>query len=293
MASEEGGARQAAATAGTEAASAKTAAPVKDIIFVCTSNTCRSPVAEGLGRVWLAQRCGVLPSTAATATADGDAHAAAAAGGGAGAAPTSSGDIASALLARGYRVFSRGLTDAYEAPGSPASRNSVIAARELGADISAHRSALLTREEAERAAAVVCVSEGHAAAVRRLAPAAEPHVFTLGRDVPDPWHQELPVCECPPALRRTTGPGCVLTRAALRRPSVRARPEQGGAVAAGAAGGAPRPSRSKVAHSARYNQTEPLPCASSDQLELVPTLERCQRFTWSGGRSASSSSPSG
>ena len=73
------------------------------IIFICTGNTCRSPMAEGLFR----------------------AH---------------GGEEKTGLTAASAGLFTQ--------DGMPASQNAVTSAAELGADITAHRSRMLTPETA-------------------------------------------------------------------------------------------------------------------------------------------------
>ena len=124
------------------------------VIFVCTSNTCRSPMAMKFAESWLADRN-----------------------------TSSSG-----------RFISRGLTDAYEAPGSPASSNGVeVLLNDFSLDLSQHRSALLTATEVDSATLIVGVTRSHVAAVLDRFPSSKGKVFALTRDVPDPWHQPVHV----------------------------------------------------------------------------------------------------
>ena len=44
---------------GQEGCPAAATAEVREVIFVCTSNTCRSPMAEGVARQWFAEALGV------------------------------------------------------------------------------------------------------------------------------------------------------------------------------------------------------------------------------------------
>lgn len=119
------------------------------LVFVCTSNTCRSPMAQAFAQAWL-QRHGMQER---------------------------------------YRVVSRGITDAYEPPGSPASEFGVaVLAQTYGLDTSAHRSALLTESEARDAHAIIGVTQSHVQAVARLFPGVESKLHSLARNVPDPWH---------------------------------------------------------------------------------------------------------
>lgn len=117
------------------------------IIFICTGNTCRSPMAEGLFR----------------------AH---------------GGEQETGLAAASAGLFTQ--------DGLPASDNAVTAAKELGADISAHRSRVLTHEMAQSARYLVCMTGAHYDRVCELFPDCADKVFTLTqRDVSDPFGGDL------------------------------------------------------------------------------------------------------
>lgn len=117
------------------------------IIFICTGNTCRSPMAEGLFR----------------------AH---------------GGEEQTGLAAASAGLFTQ--------DGIPASDNAVTAAKELGADISAHRSRMLTHEMAQNARYLVCMTGAHYDRVCELFPDCADKVFTLTqRDVSDPFGGDL------------------------------------------------------------------------------------------------------
>lgn len=117
------------------------------IIFICTGNTCRSPMAEGLFR----------------------AH---------------GGEEQTGLAAASAGLFTQ--------DGLPASDNAVTAAKELGADISAHRSRMLTHEMAQSARYLVCMTGAHYDRVCELFPDCADKVFTLTqRDVSDPFGGDL------------------------------------------------------------------------------------------------------
>jgi protein-tyrosine-phosphatase len=95
------------------------------VLFVCTGNTCRSPLAEALAR----------RSTAEALRVEDD-------------------DV----LAHGLWFASAGVS-AY--PGDPASDGSLESAAELGIDLAAHRSQPVTPELARRAARVYCLTGSH------------------------------------------------------------------------------------------------------------------------------------
>lgn len=106
---------------------------MKTILFVCTGNVCRSPMAEGLFRA--------------------------------------------AMKGRGdYRVISAGLG---AVDGQPPSTNAVLAARELGIDISAQRSRMLTRELVDEADYIFGMTHSHIETVMMLYPQAAEKTFLL------------------------------------------------------------------------------------------------------------------
>ena len=114
------------------------------LLFVCTGNTCRSPMAAGLARKILAEkehcRVGELPS-------------------------------------RGVEVLSAGVS---AGPGQPATPAAIEAAGKLGADISSHRSRPLTGELIRRADRVFCMTAHHARAVADLDPTSAGKIVLLG-----------------------------------------------------------------------------------------------------------------
>ena len=122
-------------------------------VFVCTGNTCRSPMAAGVARVLLARQLGVEVQD---------------------------------LAGRGVEVASAGL---HAAEGSPASPEAVIAAAELGADIAGHRSRRATSELIQSADLVFCMTEHHVEQAVQLAPRAAQRIVRLDPvdDVSDPF----------------------------------------------------------------------------------------------------------
>lgn len=95
------------------------------VLFVCTGNTCRSPLAEALFKKRLADRLGCAIEE---------------------------------LPARGYQVMSAGLAAVL---GGAAAVEAEQAARGYGADLSAHRSRPLTPELAAQADYLVGMTHGH------------------------------------------------------------------------------------------------------------------------------------
>ncbi|GLD97007.1 hypothetical protein PINS_up005690 [Pythium insidiosum] len=131
-----------------------------NILFVCTSNTCRSPVAELFAVEWLKRRLNMERKQQEQ---------------------------------RGVRIHSAALTDAFDAEGSPASAHAVSVMREYKIDLSQHRSRLLTESMCADADYIVCVTMGHRDKVREQFPNVnemKATLCTLSRDVPDPWHMD-------------------------------------------------------------------------------------------------------
>ncbi len=123
------------------------------ILFVCTGNTCRSPLAEALCTGLLAERLGCAPDE---------------------------------LPRRGFVVQSAGLAAMI---GSPATPEAVAAASQLGLDLSRHVSQPLTAEQLAKADHVVAMTSAHLAtlASRYAACARSLRLLcTAGHDLPDP-----------------------------------------------------------------------------------------------------------
>ncbi len=122
---------------------------MSQIIFICTGNTCRSPMAEGLFRAHGGEeRTGLKAGSAGLFTED----------------------------------------------GMPATENAIIAAKELGADISGHRSRYLTAEIGKNAKYLVCMTGAHYDMVRVRCPGCEDKLFTLlPDDIADPFAGSLEI----------------------------------------------------------------------------------------------------
>lgn len=139
------------------------------VLFVCSGNTCRSPMAEALARHALAQHAGVEIDQLETA---------------------------------GVSVGSAG---AYAGPGTPASEEAVRALDRLGIDLSRHRSRPLTPELVHEADAVFCMTESHVKAVLRQTPTAASKTYRLDpdRDIDDPIGSDLTRYQrCAEVIRR-------------------------------------------------------------------------------------------
>ncbi len=130
------------------------------VVFVCTGNTCRSPLAEALCKKRLADVLGCA---------------------------------AEDLPGRGFVVWSAGLA---AAPGGPAAPEAVEVARAYGADLAGHRSRPLTADLAARADHLVVMTRDHARALAQHypRPGARPRLLDpAGADVADPVGHPAPV----------------------------------------------------------------------------------------------------
>jgi len=123
------------------------------ILFVCTGNTCRSPLAEGLCRKLLADRLGCS---------------------------------AEELAKHGFLVLSAGLSAMM---GCEASPEAVRIAQQFGADLSGHRSQPLTADLLARSDYVFTMTQSHLRALLPHCPEDSPQPRLLaddGSDVHDP-----------------------------------------------------------------------------------------------------------
>jgi protein-tyrosine phosphatase len=123
------------------------------ILFLCTGNTCRSPLAEGLCKKRLAGRLGCAVEE---------------------------------LPQRGFVVLSAGLAAMM---GGEATPEAVEAARELGTDLSGHRSRPASADLIHQADLVVAMTRSHLAALTDQYPRLEAQVRLLslnGEDITDP-----------------------------------------------------------------------------------------------------------
>ena len=96
------------------------------------------------------------------------------------------------LEKRGISVVSAG---SYALPGARATPQAVAAVKDLGMDLSHHRSRPLTVELIHQADAIFTMSRNHAAAVTALVPSAADKTTTLdpGGDIDDPIGGDLPL----------------------------------------------------------------------------------------------------
>lgn len=124
----------------------------RSVLFVCTGNTCRSPLAESLCRKLLADRLGI-------AEAD--------------------------LPSRGFTVRSAGIA---AFAGDAASPEAVAIAAQFGADLSAHRSRPVNPELLATSTDVIAMTAGHLAVLMMRYPGdgPQPELLADNVDVPDP-----------------------------------------------------------------------------------------------------------
>ena len=124
------------------------------IVFVCTGNTCRSPLAEGLTKVIIADRLGIRSD---------------------------------AISDYGFDVSSAGI---YAYGGGPISHHSLEELKQRGVDLGDHRATTANERILERADKIYCLSHSHLAGVLDLLPPERAHTAALldihGAPVPDP-----------------------------------------------------------------------------------------------------------
>ena len=119
------------------------------ILFVCTGNTCRSPMAEAIALATLRRSRGLG-------------------------------------VANGVRIGSCGV---FAGAGSHATPEAVSAVARLGADLSGHRSQPITQALIDSATSIWCMTSGHAERVIAMDPTARDRVELLdpsGADIDDP-----------------------------------------------------------------------------------------------------------
>ncbi len=122
------------------------------MLLVCSGNTCRSPMAEGIARKLAASRWGLAPD-----------------------------DLESA----GIRIISGGV---FTGGGSPASPQAVHAAAQMGIDIAGHRSRPVGPDLVNEVDVIYCMTRSHQQAIIEMMPSAVDKTFLLDEpnDIEDP-----------------------------------------------------------------------------------------------------------
>lgn len=122
-----------------------------NFLVVCSGNTCRSPMAEGILRTLLAEKLGIPEME---------------------------------LPARGYNVESAGISAVAGLCPTPAA---VRALAKQGIDISGHKSAPLRQDVVHRADYIFAMTNSHVEAVRRMVPQSRDRVMKVAhQDIEDP-----------------------------------------------------------------------------------------------------------
>ena len=106
---------------------------MKSLLFVCTGNTCRSPMAEGIARLVLAGK-------------------------------------------PGWKIASAGVG---AINGQPASTHAVTAMRQIGGDISSHRSQMVTAQLVRQADYIFALTHSHAEGILYYHPESAEKLFLL------------------------------------------------------------------------------------------------------------------
>lgn len=129
------------------------------ILFICSGNTCRSPMAEAIARSILAKKLAVPEAE---------------------------------LEKKGINVISAG---SFAMPGARATPQGIEALKELGIDLTRHRSRPLSVELIHQADWIFAMGRSHVQAVRALVPSASEKVQTLNPDgeIDDPIGSDVGV----------------------------------------------------------------------------------------------------
>ncbi len=127
------------------------------ILFVCTGNTCRSPMAQVIGQQVLSEQLGLTMTE---------------------------------LEPAGWRITSAGV---FANQGSPASDEAVGAMQKEGLDLHRHRSRLLSTELLREADRVYCMTQSHQKSVQAMMPSLAQRVMCLDEagDIIDPIGSSL------------------------------------------------------------------------------------------------------
>ena len=123
------------------------------LLFVCTGNTCRSPMAEAICKAMIADRLGCPPEE---------------------------------LEHHGFWVLSAGVS---AMDGLPAASNAIQVVRELGGGLESHASRRVTLDLLDQADLIVAMTQGHRDALIHTVPEVAAKVRLLdasGGDIEDP-----------------------------------------------------------------------------------------------------------
>ena len=130
-------------------------------LFVCSGNTCRSPMAAGMLRKYLAEKCGCAIDQ---------------------------------IEEKGYKILSAGTMGII---GMPATVQAEAVCEARGVDIRGHRSSALSRELIEQSDVIYAMSRFHLMQIISMSPEAADRCSLLADtvDIPDPIGQSLEVYE--------------------------------------------------------------------------------------------------
>ena len=126
---------------------------LKTVILVCTSNTCRSPMAEYHARKWFEER-------------------------GVNDVKVMSRALTDAYEPPGSPASENGI---------------IVMKQDFGIDMSAHRSALLQQSDIDTATAIIGVSGSHVAYIDENFTVNPNILHTMSENVSDPWHAPIEV----------------------------------------------------------------------------------------------------
>jgi len=128
-------------------------------LFVCSGNTCRSPMAAGMFRKYLAEKCGCAIDQ---------------------------------IEQKGYKILSAGTMGII---GMPATSQAAAVCETRGVDITKHRSSALSRELIEQSDVIYVMSRFHLSQIVSMCPDAADRCRLLAEavDIPDPIGQSVAV----------------------------------------------------------------------------------------------------
>jgi len=140
-----------------------------NFLFICTGNTCRSPMAEAMFGKYLAEKFGCEVDQ---------------------------------LEKKGYKVYSAGIMNI---DGVPASPEAIVACAAKGINIENHRSRALTKQLIEESDVIFAMGRMHCERIIKLVPEAADkcRLMVKDRDIPDPIGQpQLFYNECAEMIDR-------------------------------------------------------------------------------------------